>query len=280
MKKSIVKREHLLSDGYGITPNYWLYDSSIRNELGILIQISSLTAGNGVCTASNEWFADKFNLSTVTISRAISKLKSKNYINVDYERRGAEVTKRKIRLSKVTFDGYQDRRSTVINIDKESVINIDKDNSISNNKSNNSIDTSPQKETITNAGTPFETKTTESENKAFLAMFTKFYNKYKGTRKTLHTEYIKNLQHVYPLEYKEIIPLLEKGLDREKKYKAELVKNGSNPPFEKSMKNWIRDRDFENIYPDVVPRKQNGFNQNQQLPKKTANQINPTRNVS
>ena len=137
MNNFIVKRENLLSDGYGITPNYWLYDVTIRKELALLIQISSLTAKDGICTASNEWLAVKLSVSLVTISRGISKLKSKNYIDVQYERRGAEVIKRKIRLSKLSFDDYQNRHSTVIKTDKEAVIKTDKDNSISNNSISN-----------------------------------------------------------------------------------------------------------------------------------------------
>lgn len=250
MKKSIVKREHLLSDGYGIAPNYWLYDSSIRNELGILIQISSLTAGNGVCTASNEWFAEKFGLSTVTISRAISKLKSKKYIDVDYERRGAEVTKRKIRLSKVTFDGYQDRHSTVINIDKESVINIDKENSISNNKSNKSIKLSPKKGvtlpvTLLN-GTPFEEKVIEytaEKNKAFLATFKAFWDKYQGTKKPLRQAFLNDFKYENP-NWVEILPKLLKGYEREIKY----VGVNDDPKYRKTMKNWIKEGCYDTVY--------------------------------
>ena len=60
--------------GYGICYNEWLQDDVIKNELRLLIKISSLTAEKGFCFAGNSYFAEYFKMDTSTISRKIKKL--------------------------------------------------------------------------------------------------------------------------------------------------------------------------------------------------------------
>jgi len=118
-------------NGYGICLNEWLEDESIKTELRLLIKISSLTAEKGFCYASNGFFADYFNTSDVTISKQIKKLEKLNYIEIEYQRRGAEVLKRFIRLKKTLTDDYQKLKPTIKENFKENITSI---NTISNNK--------------------------------------------------------------------------------------------------------------------------------------------------
>lgn len=111
--------------GYSICFNEWALNKDIKSELGLLLIISSLTAESGYCYASNNYLAKLFNIDEVSISRKLSKLVSKGYINIDYKRRGAEVVNREIRLTKMLTDDLQKNQSTINK-------NV-KDNNISSN---------------------------------------------------------------------------------------------------------------------------------------------------
>jgi len=113
-----------MKEGYGICLNEWALDKSIKTELGLLIIISSLSAANGYCYASNEYLSKVFNVDEVTISRRIKKLIEKGYIIAEYDRKGALITNRKLRLTKML---------TAINKTVNGTINKSvKDNNISN----------------------------------------------------------------------------------------------------------------------------------------------------
>ncbi|NCD18102.1 MAG: helix-turn-helix domain-containing protein [Actinobacteria bacterium] len=118
-----------MQKGYALCLNEWIEDDRIGNDLALLLKISSLTAKEGFCFASNSYFSKMFKKTEVSISRKIKRLEVLGYIEITYEKRGCEITKRKIRLSKMITDDYQKRQSTIIKNDK--------DNSISNNSINN-----------------------------------------------------------------------------------------------------------------------------------------------
>lgn len=120
-----------MKDGYSICFNEWALDKDIKNELGLLVIISSLCAEKGYCYASNKYFAELFYTTEETISRKIKLLEEKQYINIEYEKRGCQVKLRKLRLTKISIDDYQKYQST---IDK----NV-KENNISNNNTSNNI---------------------------------------------------------------------------------------------------------------------------------------------
>lgn len=88
-----------MNKGYSICLNEWALDTEIKNELPLLLIISSLCAENGYCFASNEYLADKFKTTVETISRKLKKLENKGYIKIEYERYGFKVEKRFIRIA-------------------------------------------------------------------------------------------------------------------------------------------------------------------------------------
>ena len=102
-----------MNNGYAICFNEWALDQDIKNELGLLLIISSLTADKGYCYASNTYFAELFKTTEISISRKIKKLERKRYISVEYEKRGCQVITRKIRLTKMLTDDYQKCYSTI-----------------------------------------------------------------------------------------------------------------------------------------------------------------------
>lgn len=111
-----------MKDGYSICFNEWALDKSIKNELGLLLIISSLTAEKGYCYASNGYLAKQFDTNEITISRKLGILKRKGYITIEYEKRGYEVVGRKIRLTKMLTDGYQNCKPTLNKNDKYNII--------------------------------------------------------------------------------------------------------------------------------------------------------------
>lgn len=121
-----------MNNGYGLCLNEWLEDENIKTELRLLIKISSLTAEKGFCYASNSYFSEYFKTSEVTISKQIKKLEKLNYIEIEYETRGAEVIKRYLRLKKTLTDDYRKLKPTI----KENF----KENNISINITSNNID--------------------------------------------------------------------------------------------------------------------------------------------
>lgn len=98
---------------YAIAFNEWIFDNRIDNELKLLLYISSLCAKDWFCFASNSHFAEKFGWRAETISRKISKLEEYKHITIEYESRGCEIIKRKIRLTKIATDDWQKTQPTI-----------------------------------------------------------------------------------------------------------------------------------------------------------------------
>ena len=116
-----------MNKGYSICLNIWALDKDIKNELGLLLIISSLCAEKGYCFASNKYLADLFDITDVSVSTKIKKLEQKNYISIEYEYRGCEVISRKIRLKNILTDDLKKFKPTI------------KENFKDNNTSNNNI---------------------------------------------------------------------------------------------------------------------------------------------
>jgi Mn-dependent DtxR family transcriptional regulator len=101
--------------------------------LNLLLIISSLTAKEGYCFASNEYLAKIFNEHPVNISKKIKKLEKLGYIKIEYKRTGYLVTSRKIRLAKMLTAISKNANST---ISKNAKYNNTSINNTSNKKSN------------------------------------------------------------------------------------------------------------------------------------------------
>lgn len=134
-----------MKEGYSICFNEWALDKEIKNELGLLLIISSLCAEKGYCFASNKYLSQLFDIPEQTISRKIKLLENKNYITIEYKKRGCEVIERYIRLTKMLTDDKQKCESTINKNVKGNNINI---NNTSNNIKEKSIKRKFEKPTI------------------------------------------------------------------------------------------------------------------------------------
>ena len=123
-----------MEDGYSICFNEWALDKNIKDELGLLLIISSLTAEKGYCYASNDYLAKIFETSVVTISRKIKTLEEKKYIEIEYEKKGCLVISRKIRLTKMlTVINKNVNRTINKNVKENNISNINNTNNNNNN---------------------------------------------------------------------------------------------------------------------------------------------------
>ena len=91
--------------GIWIPKDIWLNKDLSTNEKVLLAEIDSLGGSSDGCFASNQYFADFFDLSKDRISRLISGLKNKGYITVEliYKEGTCEVDKRIIKLNPYSY---------------------------------------------------------------------------------------------------------------------------------------------------------------------------------
>lgn len=120
-----------MENWYAVAQNEWIFNNNIRNELSLLLYISSLTASTWICFATNQHFAEKFDISEVSISKKIKKLEKEWLIEIEYEKEWNVVKKRNIRLKKSLTDRLRKVKPPV----KEKF----KDNSINNKNININI---------------------------------------------------------------------------------------------------------------------------------------------
>ena len=67
----------------------------------LLIHIIILCKKSGYCWATNRYFSDIYNVTTVTISKSISNLATFGYIKTEYDNTSTNNSKRIIKLSEV-----------------------------------------------------------------------------------------------------------------------------------------------------------------------------------
>lgn len=122
-----------MQEGYSICLNEWALDKDIKNELSLLLIISSLCA-KGYCYATNTYFSELFGVPEQTISRKLKILERKKYITIEYKKKGCQVIARYIRLTKLLTVDYQNCLSSINKNVKENNININKNIIKENNK--------------------------------------------------------------------------------------------------------------------------------------------------
>ena len=86
---------------YAIIPANVRYDDNIPANAKLLYgEISALIGSEGFCFASNQYFADIYGLTPVTVARLVSKLEEAGYIKRELEKdTSGQVVRRKLYLS-------------------------------------------------------------------------------------------------------------------------------------------------------------------------------------
>lgn len=84
---------------YAVIPANVRYDKELRaNEKLLFGEISALTDSKGECFASNNYFANLYEVVPSAISRWIKDLEKKKYIEIEYIREDKEIKQRKIKI--------------------------------------------------------------------------------------------------------------------------------------------------------------------------------------
>ncbi|TXD08258.1 DnaD domain protein [Staphylococcus haemolyticus] len=82
---------------YSFLPAHVRYDEDLSaREIIMYSEITALSNAQGFCHAGNNYFAELYNVSTVTVSRWIKNLERKGYISVKYQYNGSVVKNRYI----------------------------------------------------------------------------------------------------------------------------------------------------------------------------------------
>ncbi len=90
---------------YAVIPANVRYDNDLRaNEKLLFGEITALAQKTGECWANNKYFSELYEVQPNAIATWIRHLKEKEYILVDYEYSGREITKRIIKIGGIQKD--------------------------------------------------------------------------------------------------------------------------------------------------------------------------------
>lgn len=90
---------------YAIIPADVRYDENLKlGEKMMYGEITALSKKNGICYASNNYFAKLYNVSPQAISKWIKSLEKYKYITISYEKEGKAITKRNISMVSTQVD--------------------------------------------------------------------------------------------------------------------------------------------------------------------------------
>ena len=93
---------------YAIIPAGVRYSEIKPNAKLLYGEITALTNKKGYCFASNNYFAELYNVNKNTISLWIKELKEYNFINVELIYKGKEIIERRIKI--IISEGYHEKR--------------------------------------------------------------------------------------------------------------------------------------------------------------------------
>ena len=119
---------------YAIIPADVRYDENLKlGEKMMYGEITALSKKNGICYASNNYFAKLYNVSPQAISKWIKTLETYKYITITYEREGKAITKRNISMVSTQVDRVSTDIDRGINSSLEGYQQVIKENNTSFN---------------------------------------------------------------------------------------------------------------------------------------------------
>lgn len=130
--------------GVWIPSELWLNKNLSLIEKCTLTEIDSLEDSEKGCYASNNYFAEFFNISPSRISQLLNQLKEKGYIKIEYEYKGKEIIARHIYINRPPYPIGIKFSKGGIKFFKGGYLENCKDNNIITNNINNNILTNKQ----------------------------------------------------------------------------------------------------------------------------------------
>ena len=126
---------------YAIIPATVRYDNNLKSAEKLLYgEITALSNKNGYCYAKNKYFADLYNVTTVSVSRWISHLQEMGYIETEVVRNeNKEIVSRKIYIPHISYiqkrqyPSYQKNQYPYVQKNTQGINKNVKDNNIKYN---------------------------------------------------------------------------------------------------------------------------------------------------
>ena len=126
---------------YAIIPATVRYDNNLKSAEKLLYgEITALANKNGYCYAKNKYFADLYNVTTVSVSRWISHLQEMGYIETEVVRNeNKEIVSRKIYIPHISYiqkrqyPSYQKNQYPYVQKNTQGINKNVKDNNIKYN---------------------------------------------------------------------------------------------------------------------------------------------------
>ena len=113
---------------FAIIPANVRYDPELKANAKLMYgEITALSSKYGECTASNNYFARLYEVDASAISKWITQLRDKEYIEIEYETKGKEITKRIIKIIGIAKNQY------VLPNEQEGYCQMNKENNTSIN---------------------------------------------------------------------------------------------------------------------------------------------------
>ena len=119
--------------GVWIPKEIWLTSELSLQEKVILVEIESLEDEERGCFASNNYFAKFFNLTPSRVSQIINLLVEKNYLEVDYVKKGKQIVNRIIRIKRPPYPEVFNLLNRGIKYPKGGYLENCEENNISSN---------------------------------------------------------------------------------------------------------------------------------------------------
>ena len=124
---------------YAIIPAVVRYDADLTPNTKLMYgEITALANKNGYCNAGNEYFAGLYEVHKMTISKWISQLRSKGYINIDliYKKGTKSIEERRIMINGIPISEKVDtyKQNEIYPISEKTEDNNTSINTTSNNK--------------------------------------------------------------------------------------------------------------------------------------------------
>lgn len=171
---------------YGIIPANVRYDKDLRPNAKLLYsELTCLASKEGYCFASNNYFAELYDVDPSAISKWIKQLADKGYISIEYIYEGKECKERRIAINQ----GVLPKEQEGIAKKQEGYCQKAKDNITSNNNINNNITSNNATEEKAPVN-PFILK-----NSTYWYLSKMLYNNYKQTYTNIDVDHeLKKMQ--------------------------------------------------------------------------------------
>lgn len=203
---------------YSIIPANVRYDKELMANAKLLYgEITALCNENGICWAGNEYFAKLYKVSKETISRWISQLRKKGYINekIFYKNDSKEIDKRVI-----------------------SIVNLNVNNPIDENV-NTYCQKSQSNTLLTKTSIPYPQKNQGGIDKNVKENITSINNKEEEEGRNLQEE-LKNVISFYENNITSITPFVAEDMGKylENGLKEDLIIKAMEEAVNRNIRNW------------------------------------------